>query len=654
MVALARRRDDVGIHCQRLRKQRRTETDTDGDGIRDSRDTDDDNDGVADNVDAFPLDASESVDTDNDGIGNNADTDDDGDMVADADDAFPLDASESVDTDMDGVGNNADTDDDGDMVADADDAFPLDASESVDTDMDGVGNNADTDDDNDMVADVDDAFPLDATESVDTDMDGIGNNADTDDDNDMVADADDDFPLNPARTGPIQPLFPEVGGLVQLPDWPSTRQLNWVLEQLAAPSTSIADIEAHFLPSTLAVTPAADWQTFFDGLRAVAPNGQIVDLLIANPIQIQALIGDASDPTSLGLFLTITTRVDNGGLIISLGNFNLALDASSVSPLNQGQTLTEAADRFAELTENSSLLVAEIDENNVCVPILDNDASVPRPLGLGMQNLWLVGAVAQAVDDGLISGSQQVMLDINNISTLGTLGFEPPGTVLTLPDLTSVALTAEPTATDQLFDLVGRDAIEAALGAFGHQNTDLIMPFLKAAHYYNLVFRIDEATALTFPSATEADQRTFVDGTLAPLGPYNLTVAPPFRNAAVHVSGLMQASAMDICGAIARFRQFNDQSDAFSILDQAYGARSGGLKVRDRWERVWSNIGVTRAPDAPINSVASYAFMVETDGRGAFVLIALASNGDNNVTNVPVVPAFSPLNRILEIIDETN
>jgi hypothetical protein len=175
--------------------------DTDGDGT-----IDDDGDGVADTIDAFPLDSSESVDTDGDGIGNNADTDDDNDTVADGSDAFPLDSSESVDTDGDGIGNNADTDDDNDTVADGSDAFPLDKNESVDTDGDGIGNNADTDDDNDTVADGSDAFPLDKNESVDTDNDGIGNNADLDDDNDAVRDADDLAPLDSALPVPLWDL----------------------------------------------------------------------------------------------------------------------------------------------------------------------------------------------------------------------------------------------------------------------------------------------------------------------------------------------------------------------------------------------------------------------------------------------------------------
>ena len=65
---------------------------------------------------------------DADGIGNNADADDDNDGVPDSLDAFPLDASETIDTDLDGTGDHADSDDDGDGVADSADAFPSNQS----------------------------------------------------------------------------------------------------------------------------------------------------------------------------------------------------------------------------------------------------------------------------------------------------------------------------------------------------------------------------------------------------------------------------------------------------------------------------------------------------------------------------------------------
>ena len=87
----------------------------------------------------FPHDPKETKDTDSDGIGDNADADADNDGVNDEIDALPLDNTETVDTDGDGVGDNKDE-------------LPLDAGETSDSDGDGVGDNSDL-------------FPLDATKS---------------------------------------------------------------------------------------------------------------------------------------------------------------------------------------------------------------------------------------------------------------------------------------------------------------------------------------------------------------------------------------------------------------------------------------------------------------------------------------------------------
>ena len=73
--------DGIGNAC---------DDDVDGDGIPNDLDSDDDNDGVADNQDAFPLDPTEWRDTDGDGIGDNADSDDDNDGIPDNLDPQPL------------------------------------------------------------------------------------------------------------------------------------------------------------------------------------------------------------------------------------------------------------------------------------------------------------------------------------------------------------------------------------------------------------------------------------------------------------------------------------------------------------------------------------------------------------------------------------
>ena len=147
--------------------------DTDGDGIYNYIDTDDDGDGYADNVDSFPLDASEYLDTDSDGIGNNSDVDDDGDGQADINETLygsnPLDnTSTYIDTDGDSIADSVDTDDDGDGQTDVNEVLygsnPLDnTSTYADLDGDGIADSADSDRDGDGYANENDYYPDDAT-----------------------------------------------------------------------------------------------------------------------------------------------------------------------------------------------------------------------------------------------------------------------------------------------------------------------------------------------------------------------------------------------------------------------------------------------------------------------------------------------------------
>ncbi len=100
-----------------------SDNDNDGDGQINSLDNDDDNDSVADAIDSFPLDPTESADNDKDNIGDNQDADDDNDGVPDS-----VEDSYALDIDGDGIINRFDLDSDGDGITDVEEAAGIDQS----------------------------------------------------------------------------------------------------------------------------------------------------------------------------------------------------------------------------------------------------------------------------------------------------------------------------------------------------------------------------------------------------------------------------------------------------------------------------------------------------------------------------------------------
>ena len=643
--------------------------DTDGDGIADATDPDDDNDGVADTADAFPLDPNETSDNDNDGTGDNADTDDDNDGVEDSMDAFPFDPAESQDSDndgtgdnadafpndpnetsdndADGIGDNADPDDDNDGVDDTMDAFPTDPAETTDTDGDGIGNNADTDDDGDGVEDTADAFPLDATETADFDGDGIGDNADPDDDNDGTPDASDDFPNNAARTKPIEPLFPVANGQFQLPNTPAANQMTWIIEQLAASSTSIADINNRFDPATLAGISAAQWQSFFDTLRGVVANGTIQDIITMTPTNIRVLVGNASEPGN-GQFMTLTTGYGSG-LIKSFGASGFPLNGSSTGLDVRTFDYAQTADRLATLAGELGVLVAEIDANNQCTPIFERNAGQPFSTA-SIFKVWVMGAVARAIEDGVIAPADTVPLISDYITPGGTINDEPLNTPISVTDLAALMLgISDNTATEALFRLVGRDRNEAILTEFNHANLDAMLPFLSMNEAFHLYWSVSPADALAYINGTEQFQRDYLDNTLTPLGP---VTSFPQANANTLVDALWQGSPYDVCNAMAGLRRFTDTSDGFATADQAYGAETVGVNIRSRWERVWFKGGSLGDPQGQV--VGTYGWLLESDNRGAFAVIAMGNNDPAGAARIDLNAFAQTALRLVDIVDETN
>jgi len=177
-----------------------TGLDEDGDLLLNEFDDDDDNDGIPDELDRFPLDASESLDQDNDGIGNNADTDDDNDGLSDQFERANSVAADG-DSDGDGVADEFDLDSDNDSIpdaieagaedADSDGKVAIDLQGSIesppDADTDGVPDYLDRESNNSANSGSDFDITRGQYAALDTNADGVLN---IDDDGYVDANAD--------------------------------------------------------------------------------------------------------------------------------------------------------------------------------------------------------------------------------------------------------------------------------------------------------------------------------------------------------------------------------------------------------------------------------------------------------------------------------
>jgi hypothetical protein len=487
------------------------------------------------------------------------------------------------------------------------------------------------------------AQPLTIKFIVDFDKDGIADNEDADDDNDKVNDNVDLFPQNPARTMAIAPAFPKANGIFQFPDYPSTRQVNWILEQLAASSTSLEDINAHFTANALSKTPATQIQALLQTVRTASPKAIVIDPVTVSPTYFRTVIGTAGTPTS-GRFLSVTTKYA-GGLIDALSITNYPLNGAATTQENINLSMTQAVQKLVNVSPNgSSVLVARI-QNNQCVPIQQHAATTQRSTGSIFKE-WVLGALGQALNDGVIAVDAKVPLIASEIVNAGSsLNTEPLGTVFPLADMAAAMMgISDNTATDHLHELVGRSRLEAIVKQFNHSKPESLTPFLSLNEQFNLFTLPALSDARAYRDGTEQYRRNVLTNVLTPLGPW--------KGGGIHqemmINGAWQASPMDVCAAMAGMRQFNDLSPGLKLVDQAFGAEVVFPFVRNRWERVWFKGGSLATVEGL--KVITYSWLLESDSKGTFVVVSM--HNDLSHPNLATAGIDWTMARILQLVGD--
>jgi Beta-lactamase enzyme family/ORF 12 gene product N-terminal len=179
------------------------------------------------------------------------------------------------------------------------------------------------------------------------------------------------------------------------------------------------------------------------------------------------------------LLLEVQLSVDGEGRISALW-FAPALE-------DPPETLDQVAEQVDGFGPTSAFLAAEVDGTGVCQPLAAVRADLALPVG-SVFKLYVLGAVATAIDEGTLTWDQPVVIrdELDSLPS-GITQDEPAGSTLTVEELARRMIAiSDNTATDHLIDLVGRDRVEAALTSFGHSEPAITLPFLTTRELFAL------------------------------------------------------------------------------------------------------------------------------------------------------------------------
>jgi len=448
----------------------------------------------------------------------------------------------------------------------------------------------------------------------------------------------------------VPALETDQSGAIVLPPGPASDQLNWFIDQLAADNTSIAEINQRFTPGFIQNVPATELQSFIDGLRTGNfRNAEIIDVVTVTPVTITAVIRN-DEPNAVEGFLNITTLFGGTGQIDQLSVANFGGNVQFVN--DQSLTLDQAADDFLSTGTDNSLLVARINSSNQCEAIVERQSGTPRTIA-SIFKVWVLGALAQAIEDGTISADAVIDLDPAQFALGGVINGNPAGTPFPIADLATLMIgISDNTATDHIHNLLPQTLLDSRVSAYGHATPELLLPLLSISQQFSLFFTFPLEIASSYVNGTESFQAQFLVDEIEPVG--SVLGGPVFNNSLL-VDAAWMASPTDICNAYARLRAMPIGTEQFEIVDRAMSASVAQPDVRNTWDRVWYKGGSLSGSDSstPLElRVLTHAWFLESAERGRFFVAALANNPVPGTGSIDTFEVQSLTSRILQLVGE--
>jgi len=250
-------------------------------------------------------------------------------------------------------------------------------------------------------------------------------------------------------------------------------------------------------------------------------------------------------------------------------------------------SLNELTGQLAVAGETAGFVRADVPPGGTCEPVAQLDADRVLPIG-SVFKLYVLGAVAEAVQEGRIRWDTEVTIrDELDSLPAGVTQDEPPGSSLWVSDLARRMIEiSDNTATDHLIDLVGRDAVERALGDLGHSDPAQTLPLLTTRELFTI--KADPELLGRYQVADEAQRRALLatDVAAAPLPTVQEFGTEPRAVNTVE----WFASPDDICRAWIVLHRLAS-TPGLEPLGEFLAANPAGYFDHARFPEVWSRRG---------------------------------------------------------------
>lgn len=287
------------------------------------------------------------------------------------------------------------------------------------------------------------------------------------------------------------------------------------------------------------------------------------------------------------------------------------LRLNSIRPVAaEGQS---ALDLVRALPGTTTAYLARLDGGQT---MLDHNGTAQLAIGSTFK-LYVLSALVRSIARGEHRWDEVVPLSTRSFPS-GQMQDWPLGTPVTLQTLATLMVSiSDNTATDQLMQVLGREAVEAELLASGHADPDKALPIMTTRELFLLKLGAEETLA-AYGSRTEWARRLILT-TLQNRELDPALIQSVFGDGPHHIEVEWFASARDIAGI---YRRLADDPVATAIL-----AINPGM---DRGQFGAWRFGGYKGGSEP--GVLNFSWLLRDPADQPWVLVMTWNNPDENVS----------------------